>query len=538
MCRTKRFLSLLLAALTALALTGPLQGRAAQSTEPDFDGYLVRLKDADERDGPSLLGAYDSQAVTDDICLVDDLETARAMTQSGLAEYYEPNYELELLEGEAPYTPTQWNLLAVNAQAAWEHTGAGGIYDARGDGVTVAVIDSGVYRDHPDFNQNLVLECLNLSGAETESYGWHGTFVTGIIAAQVGNDTGIDGVAPNVTILPLCISKNGRLYTDLLLKAIQYAVEQQVDVINLSVGSTSPSQAMEEACQQALDAGIILVAAAGNYQAGDVKSSSTYMYPASFDGVVSVSACRQDGTDVVFDDSYSFFNDQVTVAAPGTSVQSLYYDYGTYTSQGTSFAAPVVTAMAAMAKQRCPDITPVVFTRLLCDSAVDLGEPGYDICYGCGLADIAAFLKALDQSYSITYDLGMEDAAFPAGVQPPASYTLGDKDIPLPEPVRTGYRFLGWYETADCSGTPVTAIPAGTVGDKTFYAAWACVESWYFAQYDSNGRMLAVTQLPGGETDLETVEPLEGAVTGRLFRLDNTGAPLQEAREISFTPAN
>ena len=76
------------------------------------------------------------------------------------------------------------------------------------------------------------------------------------------------------------------------------------------------------------------------------------------------------------------------------------------------------------------------------------------------------------------------------------------------------------------------------MGDKTFYAAWACVEFWYFAQYDANGRMLAVTQLPNGEADLEAVEPLEEAVTGKLFRLDDTGAPLQETRGIPLTPAN
>ena len=74
------------------------------------------------------------------------------------------------------------------------------------------------------------------------------------------------------------------------------------------------------------------------------------MYPASYDGVVSVSACKQDGETVSFDSSYSYFNDRVTVAAPGTGVQSLYLDGGTATKQGTSFAAPVVTAMAAMAQ--------------------------------------------------------------------------------------------------------------------------------------------------------------------------------------------
>lgn len=508
-----------------------MQGQAA-GPEADFDGYLVRLNDAGMQNSLALLDREDGRTVADGLCLVEDLETAQAMDRLGLAAYYEPNYRLELLDGEATYSPTQWNLLAVHAQAAWDHTDASGGYDARGDGVTVAVIDSGVYAQHTDFNGANILPYYDVAGTATGVDGWHGTFVAGVIAAQVGNGIGVDGVAPNVTILPICVTKNGNSYISWLVEAIDYAVAQGVDVINLSIGGTNASQAMKEACRRALDAGIILVAAAGNYRSGQSQSSGTYMYPASFDGVVSVSACRQEGETVIFDNSYSYFNDQVTVAAPGTAIRSLYPDGGTYTSEGTSFAAPAVTAMAAMAKQRCPDITPETFTQLLCASAADLGEPGYDIYYGYGLADISAFLEALDQTYSITYYLGAADAAFPEGSQPPASYVLGPEDLSLPEPVRTGYRFLGWYETEDCSGEPVSAISAGSVGNRTLYAAWKCAQFWYFAQYDAGGRMLAVNRLSDGMDGLADVEPLEGAVTGKLFRLDDTGAPLQEVQTV------
>lgn len=524
----RRFLSLLLAVLLAGFLLAPLQGQAAE--EAEFDGYLVRLNDAGARNGLMLLGADGWEEVTDGLYLVEDLETALAMDQLGLAAYYEPNYRLELLEGDC--TTAQWNLLAVNAQAAWDHTDSAGSHDARGDGVTVAVIDSGVYAAHPDFNQANLLDCCNLAGTAGGVDGWHGTFVAGVIAAQVGNGIGVDGVTPDVTILPICITKSGLSTTSLLVEAIDYAVEQDVDVINLSIGGKTSSLAMEEACRKALDAGIILVAAAGNYKAGEAKSSGTYMYPASFDGVVSVSACRQDGTDVVFDDSYSYFNDQVTVAAPGTAVQSLDPDGGVSTQNGTSFAAPVVTAMAAMAKQRSHSITPEAFGQLLTSTAADLGEAGYDICYGHGLVDIAAFVDALDREYSITYDLGGPDAAFGADTRVPASYALGGSDIPLPEPVRPGYRFLGWYETADRSGDPAAAIPAGTVGDLTYYAAWEPIPICYFAQYDAAGRMLAVTRLPQGETEPDGAEILENAALGKLFRLDSSGAPLEAARSI------
>ena len=526
-----------LAVLTATALWVP--GLAAQPQEADFEGYLVQLSEYGIQNSVSLLSTDSCEEVRDGLYLVDDLETAQAMEGLGLAEYYEPNYRLELLDA-GDYTTTQWNLLAVNAQAAWDHTDLFGTYDMRGTGVTVAVIDSGVYREHPDFDQDHILPYYDLAGTTNGVDGWHGTFVAGVIAAQVNNglDTenglGVDGVAPDVNILPICVTNGGNTTIAKLVSAMDYAIGQGVDVINLSIGGKNGSESLRLICQEAIDAGIILVAAAGNYKSGETQSSSIYMYPASYDGVVSVSACKLAGETVEFDSSYSYFNDQVTVSAPGSGVQSLYVDGRIATNQGTSFAAPVVTAMAAMAKQRCRDITPETFTRLLTASAVDLGDPGYDIWYGAGLVDIQAFAQELDRSYSISYHLGGEDASFPAGTEVRTSYALGSETIVLPEPVRAGYRFLGWFESEDGSGRAVTEIPAGTVGDRSFYAAWEETSVRYFAQYDEAGRMLAVERLPYGTDRIEdvTVEILGGAVLGRLFWLDESGAPLEAAQTV------
>lgn len=527
--RTRRLVCVALAALTALALLPAVPGQAAE--EPGFDGYLVRLSDACRGEGLSLMSAADTgEEIADGICLVEDLETARALEELGVADYYEPNYCLELLEGE-DYVPTQWNLLAVNAQAAWTHTDSQGQHDMLGTGVTVAVIDSGVYQEHPDFKQENFLPYHSVTDVAGGVDVWHGTFVAGVIAAQVNNGLGVDGVAPDVTLLSVCVTKNGSVTTAEVIQGIDYAIGQDVDVINISIGGKVGNTLLEEACRRAVDAGIIVVAAAGNYKSGETKSSSIYMYPASYDGVVSVSACEQSGGETVFDESYSYFNDRVTVAAPGSDVQSLYVDGGTATKEGTSFAAPVVTAMAAMAKQRSGAITPETFTQLLCASAADLGEPGYDIYYGHGLMDIEAFARVLDQSYHITYELGGADAAFPPEVQAPSAYVLSGEDLVLPQPERPGYRFLGWYETADGSGEPVTAIPAGSVGERTYYARWKETAACYFAQYDAAGRLLAVTKLsPATESMADVdVEARPGAVLGKLFWLGETGAPLRES---------
>lgn len=530
----KRIFSLILTTLIAIPLLSPLQGLAAEQPEPPFDGYLVRLNETEVHDNLSLLSAEDCLEVSEGLYLVDDLETVRSLDQMGLVSYYEPNYRLELLEGE-DYTPNQWSLLAANAQAAWTHTDAVGQYDMRGAGVTVAVIDSGIYTEHPDFCQENLLEDYDLANAGVD--GWHGTFVAGVIAAQVGNGLGTDGVAPDVTLLPIGITKNGDATIAMLIQAIDYAVEQGVDVINISLGSKARNESLEEACRRALDAGIIVVAAGGNYNAWESQSSSTYMYPASFDGVVSVSACKQDGAGAVFDSSYSYFNDKITVAAPGSGIQSLYPGGGTAVKNGTSFAAPMVTAMAAMAKQRSRDLTPEVFTHLLRLSATDLGEPGYDIYYGYGLVDIGTFAQVLDRQYAITFHLGAEDAAFSPEVQVPDFYTLGQEDIPLLQPIRPGYRFLGWYETEDCSALPVGSIPAGSIGEKTYYAAWEEIELCYFAQYDAHGHMLSIVSLAGVPDGVPDTEINPDAVLGKLFRLSPSGAPLQAAQSFPLNSA-
>ena len=129
----KRIFSLILTTLIAIPLLSPLRGLAAEQPEPPFDGYLVRLNETEVHDNLSLLSAEDCLEVSEGLCLVDDLETVRSLDQVGLVSYYEPNYQLELLEGE-DYTPTQWSLLAANAQAAWTHTDAAGQYDMRAPG--------------------------------------------------------------------------------------------------------------------------------------------------------------------------------------------------------------------------------------------------------------------------------------------------------------------------------------------------------------------------------------------------------------------
>ena len=376
--------------ILALLSAGWLPARAAEMPEalPDTaGGFLVHLREglpapSDAEDGrvePLGGGTY----------LVPDAKTALAFLEAG-ADYVEPNYRMTLQDaGEL-----QWAFRAIGAEAAWGHTDAAGRPDRRGAGVTVALIDSGVLATHPDLAGAKILPYYAPLDTANGVDSWHGTFVAGLIAAQLDNGVGIDGLAPEVTILPICATKGDNTDTATVVRCIQYAVEQGVDVINISIGGSTYNESLKQACDAAAAAGIIVVSCAGNYSMG-TKSADKYKYPASFDSVVSVSSCRQTQTGVEFDEAYSYFNDQVTVSAPGTEIRSLYLDGGTVTKTGTSFSAPMVAAMAAIAKESDPALDLQSFTGLLAATSVDLGEPGYDVRYGWGFVDMGAFIAAL-----------------------------------------------------------------------------------------------------------------------------------------------
>lgn len=380
----KKLLALLLA-LFLLPL--PVLAAEAEPDCPEFDGWLVSIPDAAAENYPAL------HRVAEGLYLAPDAAAAREALPD--AEGLEPNYAMTVQD----YAPAHWAQQTIDAAALWDHTDSSGAPDLRGGGVTVAVIDSGVMAEHPDLAEATVLDPVILSGGTAAVDSWHGTFVAGLIAAAVGNGIGTDGVAPDVTILPICVTQRDNTSVARVVEAIYYAIDAGADVINLSIAGSSYTEALEKACADAEDAGVILVTAAGNYTTGAAKSEYNYKYPAAFASTVSVSGCMPDGDGAVFDPGYSYFNDAVTVCAPGTGVTSLFLDGSTATRSGTSFSAPLVAGLAAAAKQRSRSIGTAEFVALLEASCTDLGEPGCDVYYGHGLVNAAAFAETLDLLY-------------------------------------------------------------------------------------------------------------------------------------------
>jgi hypothetical protein len=234
-----------------------------------------------------------------------------------------------------PRWPDQWGLHHVDMPGAWS-------IGAESAPMVVAVLDTGVEAAHPDL-EGAVLPGRNvLTGlADTSDRGetGHGTSVAGIVGARANNGAGIAGVCWWCSILPaVVLDEGGSGHASDVAEGIVWATDNGADVINLSLGGPGPMRAVEAAVEYARDAGVVVVAAAGN------AGSETEMYPAAYDGVVGVAAT--DPADALY--WWSNRGSWVDLAAPGCNVSTLLGgQYGTVC--GTSAATPVVAGVAAIA---------------------------------------------------------------------------------------------------------------------------------------------------------------------------------------------
>ncbi|MFJ7646617.1 S8 family peptidase [Lysinibacillus sp. NPDC097279] len=275
--------------------------------------------------------------------------------------------------------------------------------------VKVAVIDSGVDYNHPDLKSQILPPYNAATPANTTFSDPHGTHVAGIIAATKDNGFGGYGVFPAAKILPIDVFNGKQSANDFVIaQGILHAIEQNADVINMSLGGYGESPLMQEAVQKAIDKGITIVAAAGN------DSTDHYSFPASFEGVISVGSTNKHNKL----SSYSNYGPSVDIVAPGEEIYSTVYDEkkgSSFTAfSGTSMASPVVAGVAALLKSKYPTLKPHEIEAILEMTAKDLGERGYDLTYGHGLVDpfkaLHFDLNNLPKRYSETNEERLNNA--------------------------------------------------------------------------------------------------------------------------------
>ncbi|MBI2684198.1 MAG: S8 family serine peptidase [Actinobacteria bacterium] len=272
----------------------------------------------------------------------------------------------------------QWGLDAIGAPTAWQ--------TSRGGGVVVAVVDTGV-AEAPDLEGQLLPGWNAIDGTDdaTDDNG-HGTHVAGTIAEIQGNGIAEAGVAPDARILPVKVLDASGSGSDATVAAgIVWAADNGAQVINLSLGGPERSRVLADAVKYATRQGALVVAAAGN-------DGGAVGYPAKLPGVLSVGAV---GADLAVP-GFSNRGAGLDIVAPGVGIvqQTIGRRQGTWANNsldGTSMAAPHVSAVAALVIAARDTWTPATVARRLTSTAQDLGAPGRDDSTGYGLirADLA-----------------------------------------------------------------------------------------------------------------------------------------------------
>lgn len=384
-------------------------------------------------DAPTALRAISAAAARDDTSRkLATLFAVKRLRDQGV-RFAEPNLVVRpMATPNDPLFSLQWHATMINAPQAWDVTPGS-------DQVVVAVVDTGVLLAHPDLQGKMVggydfIRNVTSAGdgdgidANPDDPGdqapqgssFHGTHVTGTIAAASNNRIGVAGIGGATRVMPLRVlgRSDGDVYD--VQQAILYAARlpndsgtlppRKADVINMSLGTNVFSQSLFDVIKRARAAGVILVAAAGNHAAdaaGDVP-----IYPAAYDGVVSVSAVdsAQQRT------NYANFGPQLDVMAPGgdsavdrngdgvgdgvvstggsDTTGVIQFRYPVF--QGTSMAAPHVSGTVALMRAVFPGLTPDGFDALLQSGVItrELGAPGRDDQFGYGLIDASKAVVA------------------------------------------------------------------------------------------------------------------------------------------------
>ncbi len=424
---------------------------------------------------------------------------ARLQTQANV-EFAEPNYL-----AYAQYVPNdlisnslggQWGMFKINTPDMLDITSGG-------SNVIVAVVDTGIDLDHPDFSctvagglPKLAPGATFVSGVSTpDDDNSHGSHVAGIVGACTNNGIGVTGVAPEARLMPVKVldyAGQGS-YSD-VANGILWAVDNGADIINLSLGGPAGNSTMYDAVKYANDRGVLVVAASGNY------GSSSLMYPAAYPEVMAVGATTIDYYQVESRASYSNFGSGLSVVAPGTSIYST-SSYAGYTAKsGTSMATPHVAGLAAVVWGLEPTLTRNDVQSVIENSAVDMGSAGYDIYYGHGRIDAFAAVESLLIS---KFNLPVSQ-----NIIPPTSFLMDDQTAPSSQTVTIPTVNVAW-QAALSPPVPwaTVSVVQGTALETSASGATVIISATRPLTYGQFSTSLVLTGTIGTAPNLQSIGP-------------------------------
>jgi hypothetical protein len=374
-----------LSALVMGAFAGAVAG-AGQAARPDV---LIRLRPGAAAASSSVVARAGGTLVAKELDLwrlparsaAPALETLRA---AGAVAFSEPEAAyraaVSSVSTEDPYVAQEWWRSAIGVDTL----------TPPGPGVPVSLVDSGVYFGHPEFAGRPNLIALNTQEPQPLG-GIHGTAVASVVGAQE-NGVGIVGVYPDAVIRSwdAATGAGTELTTSAIVNGILAVSKAGRTVINLSLGGPGPDQAIKAAVDLAVARGSLVVAASGN----DGQNGNELTYPAAYPHVLTVGAMQPDGSVAPWSSRSRF----VDLAAPGVQIVVATVDptgaTGWAPEDGTSFAAPLVSASAAWIWTVRPTLDAGQVAQILRNSATDIAPPGRDPSSGYGLLDLPAALSA------------------------------------------------------------------------------------------------------------------------------------------------
>ncbi len=466
--------------------------------------------------------------------------------------YAHPNtrYRIDVIPNDPSYGD-QWYLPAINADSAWGIT-------TGNTAVIVGVIDTGVDYLHEDLlssiwvnqaedlNENGQLDAADLNGVDDDGNGYiddvigwdftdapnfpdqgdyllpdndpmdefgsgHGTPIAGIIAATQNNNLGISGLAPGLKVMNLRAgTASGFLEEDDVAEAIVYAVQNGCKVVNMSFGDVAQSYLIRDAIQYGEANGVVFVSSSGN------AGNATLNYPAAYDAPISVGSINNSGQL----SSFSSYGSKLDLVAPGSEILATENDdtYGTH--NGTSFAAPLVSAAAGLLLSNNPEMTPAQIKGALFAGCEDRGLFGWDVFWGHGLLNVHKSLQVADG--------GFAEIASPATGDGTAAETIAITGTAF-SPTITGYTLAYGVGESPLSLTEIAAVPARQVLQDTL-AIWSLnglPDTTYtlelkMLQADLNPivdrTVFTIDHTPPQLFDLEITEMLVGPENGVLIR--------------------
>ncbi|HEX6292277.1 MAG TPA: S8 family peptidase [Herpetosiphonaceae bacterium] len=312
---------------------------------------------------------------------------ARKLAADPEVAYAQPNYRYQLLRTvNDPLSTFQYGLNKINAYGAWDMTTGSST-------VKIAIIDSGVRLNHPDFTGRVLpgYDFANNDADASDDVG-HGTHVAGIAAAAGDNGEGVAGMCWQCSILPVKVGGQDGIPHDALVSGIRWAADQGARVINLSLGGEEDSPAIHEAIKYAVSKNVVVVVAAGN----SADEGNPVEYPAAYDEVIAVGATDHNDQHVFFSQVQPY----VDVSAPGWNIASTWSDSANFpfsyvAESGTSMAAPYVAGLAGLILSINPNLDVNAVRSILTGTVDDLGNPGADWQYGAGRINAARAVSSV-----------------------------------------------------------------------------------------------------------------------------------------------